>query len=260
MAVLVELFGLPGSGKSFLAHALLRRLKEQHINALDRPTAVRLCLQRRNDGPLMAVLKKLPYLFWGRLIHEHHCLPELLNFFARYPALAALYQQDLSRSSASESSLRNLLGAFAASCVERQLFDIFGAANELILADEGFCHRFFTLYGNLAIARSHAETEQYLDVLPPLPGAIFVASPARLCLERMQQRKRLPVLLHHLAAEQRMAILRHGEELLHKLAIALQQRGIPCYIYDGISLEISPMISFCQARIQQEEHECASAC
>ena len=70
----------------------------------------------------------------------------------------------------------------------------------------------------------------------------------------------LPVLLHHLAAEQRMAILRHGEELLHKLAIALQQRGIPCYIYDGISLEISPMISFCQARIQQEEDECASAC
>ena len=252
MAVLVELFGLPGSGKSFLASELHRRLKELGINALDRQAAVRLCLQRRDDGPLMAMLKKLPHALWGRLVHEHHCLPELLNFFAQYPALAALYQQDLSRSGAAESIIRNLLGAFTASCVERQLFESCGAANELILADEGFCHRFFTLYGNLAISRSHAETEQYLDLLPLLHGAIFVASPAALCAERMRQRKRWPVLLVDIAEDQRMTVLRHGEELLRGLTAALQRRGIPCQVYDGISSDITPMTAFCQKLVQQE--------
>lgn len=251
MAVLVELFGLPGSGKTFLASELRRSLKKQGINALDRQTAVQLCLQRRDDGPLMAVLKKLPHAIWGRLVHEHLCLPELLNFFARHPALAALYQQDLSRNGAAESSIRNLLGAFAASCVERQLFESFGAADELILADEGFCHRFFTLYGNLAIARSCEETEQYLDQLPPLHGAIFVASPAALCAERMRQRKRWPVLLSDIDEDQRMAVLRHGEELLRGLAAALQRRGVPCQVYDGVSTDITPMNEFCQTLPQQ---------
>ncbi|MGX9728411.1 MAG: hypothetical protein ACTFAK_14175 [Candidatus Electronema sp. VV] len=198
------------------------------------------------------MLKKFPHALWGRLVHEHHCLPELLNFFARHPALAASYQQDLSRSGAAESTIRNLLGAFAASCVERQLFESFGAADELILADEGFCHRFFTLYGNLPISRSHAETEQYLDLLPPLRGAIFVASPAALCAERMRQRKRWPVLLADAAEDRRMTILRHGEKLLHGLAVALQRRGVPCCIYDGVSPDITPMTAFCQTLVQQE--------
>ncbi len=252
MAVLVELFGLPGSGKSFLARKLRRRLKELGINVLERQTAVRLCLQRRDDGPLMAVLKKLPHAIWGRLVHEHHCLPELLNFFARHPALTALHQQDLSRSGAAEeSTIRNLLGAFAASCVEQQLFESFSAADELILADEGFCHRFFTLYGNLTIARSCEETERYVDLLPPLRGAIFIASPAALCADRMRQRKRWPVLLADAAEDQRMAVLRHGEELLRGLAAALQRRNVPCRIYDGVSPDITPVSKFCQTLVQQ---------
>ncbi|WP_417912908.1 hypothetical protein [Candidatus Electronema sp. TJ] len=251
MAVLVELFGLPGSGKSFLTHELHRRLKEQGINSLDRQAAVQLCLRRKDDGPLMAVLKKFPHAIWGRLVHEHHCLPELLNFFAHYPALSALYQQDLSQSGAAESTIRNLLGAFAASCVERQLFENLGPADELILADEGFCHRFFTLYGNLAIARSCEETERYLDLLPPLRGVIFVASPAALCAERMRQRKRWPVLLADAAEDQRMAVLRHGEELLRGLAAALQRRNAPCHIYDGVSSDITPVSEFCQTLLQQ---------
>ena len=251
MAVIVELFGLPGSGKSFLAHELLRRLKDLGINALNRQTAVRLCLQRRDDGPLMAVLKKFPHAIWGRFVHEHHCLPELLNFFARHPALAALYQQDLSQNGAAESTIRNLLGAFAASCVERQLFESFSAADELILADEGFCHRFFTLYGNLVISRRLEEIEQYLDLLPPLHGAIFIASPAALCAERMRQRKRWPVLLADAAEDQRMAVLQHGEELLRGLEAAMQRRGIPCKVYDGVSSDITPVSEFCQTLLQQ---------
>ncbi len=252
MAVIVELFGLPGSGKSFLADALLRRLKELRVNALDRQTAVRLCLRRRDDGPLMTVLKKLPHAVWGRLVHEHHCLPELLNFFARYPTLAALYQQDLSQSGASESTIRNLLGAFAASCVERQLFETHGKSDELVLADESVCHRFFTLYGNLAISRSKEETEQYVDLLPPVRGAIFIASPAALCAERMRQRQRWPMLLADMTEDRRMAVLRHGEELLHGLAAALQRRGTPCRIYDGISHDLAPMTAFCQSFFQQD--------
>jgi hypothetical protein len=252
MAVIVELFGLPGSGKSFLAQELLRRLKELRSNALDRQTAMRLCLQRRNDGPLMAVLKKLPHAFWGRFAHEHHCLPELLNFSSCHLNLTAFFQHELSTSGASEQTARNILGAFAASCVERQLFETHGKRDELILADESFCHRFFTLYGNLAISRSQAETDQYFDLLPPVRGAIFVASPAALCAERMRQRKRWPVLLANMDEVQRIAILRNGEELLHGLAAALQRRGIPCRIYDGVSVDITPMTAFCQSLLQQE--------
>jgi hypothetical protein len=245
MAVIIELFGLPGSGKSFLADALLRRLKELGINALDRQTAVRLCLRRRYDGPLMAVLKKLPHAVWGRLVHEHHCLPELLNFFARHPALAALYQQELSRSGASESTIRNLLGAFAASCVERQLFECHGAADELILADEGFCHRFFTLYGNLSIVCDRDEIKQYVELLPPIQGAIFVSTSIETCIKRMQKRKRFPVLFEHCNEKQIKNILSHGHDLLSKIMIDFEKcDNISYFYYNGEDSYIENALNF----------------
>ncbi len=247
MAVIVELFGLPGSGKSFLADALQRRLKELGINALDRQTAVRLCLRRRDDGPLMAVLKKFPHAFWGRLVHEHHCLPELLNFFARHPALAALYQQDLSRSGASESTIRNLLGAFAASCVERQLFEHHGAADELILADEGFCHRFFTLYGNLSILCSNKEIRRYVKLLPPVQGVVFVSTPVQTCIERMKKRKRFPVLLGQWSDRHVENILTNGYALLCHLMTEIEyHHKMMCCCYDGNSVSIDEVVNFCK--------------
>jgi hypothetical protein len=245
MAVLVELFGLPGSGKTFLAHELRRRLKELGINALDRQTAVQLCLQRRNDGPLMAVLKKFPHALWGRFIHEHHCLPELLNFFSRYPALAALYQQDLSRRGVAESTVRNLLGAFAASCVDRQLFEVHGMDRELILVDEGFLHRFFTLYGNLSIVCGKDEIKRYVELLPSIQGAIFVATPVEICIERMQTRKRFPILFEDCSEKQIQKILLHGHNLLSQIMMEVEKNlSISCCYYNGDDLSIGNVLDF----------------
>ncbi|MCI5137201.1 MAG: hypothetical protein D3922_02020, partial [Candidatus Electrothrix sp. AR1] len=196
MAVMIELFGLPGSGKSFLANGLSAVLANSGVRVLMRSEAVKLCLQRKDDGLLTSLFKKMPFVIWHRIIHEHYCLPELLDFSSRHIRLTTLYQEELRESGVSNRITRSILGAFVNTCVERQLFEIYGRDDELILVDEGFCHRFFTLYGNLSLSCNQDTMSDYVELLPPIQGAIFIATPAALCVDRMKKRKRFPVLFN----------------------------------------------------------------
>lgn len=224
-------------------------LSNLNISVLDRYQALKLCLQRKNNGLLTALLKKLPYSLWHRIIHEHYCLPELLDFSSRHPTLTALYQKKISESGVSDQTIRNILGAFANTCVERRLFDIYGRDDELILVDEGFCHRFFTLYGNLSLACKLDDTVDYLELLPPIQGAIFIATPADLCIERMEKRNRFPVLFDASDFKGTMKILSHGTLLFEQVAKVLEDQNVNCFRYDGQSPYIKTTIDFCRSVI-----------
>ena len=248
--MIIELLGLPGSGKTFLRNNIVSQLAEQDKNqAITKYEAVKICLQRKKDGALTALFKKLPYAVWNRIIHKHYCLPELLEFSSCHIQLTAFYHNELKRSRASRQAIRTVLGAFADTCVERQLFDSYGHSEELILMDEGFCHRFFTLYGNLSLPCTQEDISRYVKMLPPVQGAIFVATPESLCLERLKKRSCLPVLLD--SDEKAATVLEHGNMLFAKLAEELHSHRIPCAIYDGQSSNFKAIADFCVSVIQK---------
>ncbi len=245
MAVVIELFGLPGSGKSFLANALSTTLAQSDIAVLQRSEAVKLCLQRKNDGFFTSLVKKLPFALWHRIIHEHYCLPELMDFSAEHIEFTSFYHKRLQQSEETTHVIRSIIGAFMMSCVERQLIECYGRDNELILIDEGFCHRFFTLYGNLMIACNTEDVQQYAKLLPQFHGAIFVATSPDVAIDRMKSRNRFPTLLASQTHEAMLEILQHGYSLLDRLTNELEQRAISCFRYDGHAEDLDPLRNFC---------------
>jgi dephospho-CoA kinase len=249
MAMIVELFGLPGSGKTFLRKKLAKLDELKKNAAIDRHEAVKLCLQRKNTSLLASLFKKLPYSIWNRIIHKHYCLQELLDFSSEHIELMTLYQKELSESGASSQAIRTILGAFVNTCVERQLFEMYGYDDELILMDEGFFHRFFTLYGNLAISCTQEDIIRYVDLLPLVQRAIFIETPENVCIERIKKRSKFPVLLDSHDLRKTMSILHQGNIILGKLANELQNRSIPCYQYDGQSSDFESIAKFCVSSV-----------
>ena len=246
MARIIELFGLPGSGKSFLTKEIIFHLSKK-IKVVDRTEGVKQALIRRNDGFYTALFKKIPYAIWHKIIHEHYCLSEFLEFSSRNIKLMSYYQRKISGSNVEIKIIRNILGAFASTCIERQLFENHGYDDELVLADEGFCHRFFTLYGNLVIPCDQQEVTSYLNLIPPVHGVIFISTPIDICIERMEKRKRFTNILDHYGKSRSIDILQHGFSILEKIFNELADKHVNCFQYNGISSDILPVVDFCMS-------------
>lgn len=247
MAKIVELFGVPGSGKSYLRNTLVPLLKEQGVRVMGRPEAIRQCLQRRDDGVLTGLFKKLPHRLWNRVIHQHYCLSEYKDFVAVHPKLTVLFSSVLIDHNVSQMAMQTIMGAFINTCVEWQLLETFAREDELILLDEGFCHRLFTLYGNLRFPCDQKGIEYYMEHIPLALAAIFIATPSHLCLDRLRQRADLPVLLQGLDEEGIRSRLENGTDLFQHLVRVLSKKSIHCYQYDGQSSDFSQLIYFCRS-------------
>ena len=84
-------------------------------------------------------------------------------------------------------------------------------------------------------------------MLPPVQGAIFIATPENICIERIKKRSKFPVLLDSHDPGKVINILHHGNMLLGKLADELQHRSIPYYRYDGQSSDFESIADFCMS-------------
>ncbi len=217
------------------------------IKIIDRNEGIKRALKRRNDGRFTAFFKKFPYTIWHRIIHEHYCLSEFLEFSSKNIELTTSYQNKINDSKVNVKIIRNILGAFATTCIERQLFENYGYDDELILADEGFCHRLLTLYGNLVIPCDQQEIQHYLNLIPHVNGIIFISTPVNICVERMQNRKRFTNMLDYYGKSKGMDILQHGFNILEKIFYELTDRHVNCFQYNGFSSDISPVVDFCMS-------------
>lgn len=234
----IELCGLPGSGKSALQAPFiseLRRITGRPV--LDREAMVDRCLRRRDDGLIKNALKKFPGLVWKRFLGLEYALPEFHLFVSANPALMAQIFQSLVRPDFSDHSRQCVLYAVFRTIVEHSLATSF-LKDEILVADEGFVHRIFTVFGYLRFGVSDDELRSCADSIPLPDSLIHIEASPEICERRLSLRPAYPLLLSELTTEERIEQLRLGYERLRLAVNRVESHGIPvCRLNNNGSME-----------------------
>lgn len=252
MLPIIELFGLPGAGKTFLQEKLSVSLSAHRLRALKRNELILEGLKHRNDGWLTNLIKKLPARFWHKIIHEDYCMQELLAWSTKNMGFGQLVLAALGDACLSEPQCRSILGAFARTFVEYELLEyVPPSAKAVVLADEWFYHRFYTLFGNCLLLPSHEQIGKYIRSVPASDCAIFIATPPEICLQRMVQRRRFPVFLGELSFVKQKAFLENAYAALKKFVDELKLHGRSVAVYDGMSGDLQMITQHCLACVEK---------
>lgn len=234
----IELCGLPGSGKSaFQAPVIseLRRITGRPV--LDRKAMVNRCLRRRDDGLIKNALKKFPGFLWKRFLGLEYALPEFHLFVSANPALMTQIFQCLARPDVSNQARQYMLYAVFRTIVEHSLAASF-LKDEILVADEGFVHRIFTIFGYVRSGIREDEILLFADSIPLPDALIHIEASPEICERRLSLRPAYPLLLSELTREERIEQLRLGYERLRLAVNRVESHGIPvCRLNNNGSME-----------------------
>jgi hypothetical protein len=225
----IEFCGLPGSGKSALQEpfiAELRRITGRHV--LDREAMVNRCLRRRDDGLIKNTLKRFPGFMWKRFLGLEYALPELHLFVSAKPSLMAQIFQSLARPDTSALSRQCVIYAVFRTILEHCLA-VSHLKDEILVADEGFIHRAFTIFGYLRSGVREDEIRVFADSIPFPDALIHIEASPEICEQRLALRAAYPLLLSDLTQEARIEQLRTGCERLRIAVNQVERRGIPVF-------------------------------
>lgn len=248
----IQFFGLPGSGKTYLLNQLKAYLSDEvQIKVVSRNELIIQALRQRDNGPISSILKKIPPAIWHRVIHEDHCLQEFLNFICEYPQLFKYVFTVINQAGAiCTGELRSMLGALARTSVEHTLISSLQdhEMSILLLADEWFYHRFYTLFANCRLFPTVEQINEFVDLVPATDGAIFIASHGALCQQRIRQRKDIPVYLACYSEQEQESILKRYYQLFEQLYSVLKSKSEKSiFLYDGYSDQLEPIIHYCRS-------------
>ncbi|WP_163339188.1 hypothetical protein [Desulfopila sp. IMCC35008] len=234
----IECYGLPGSGKTYLEEKLQNGLRREGFRVYSRKEVVDTGLRVRDDGWATALVKTLvPKTIWRRIIHEDYCLQELLNHFAEWPEFIEQVVHTIHTSQVSAVHARSIIGAVAKTCVEAQLLKSMTFKNSVFIADEWFCHRMHTVHGNCQCAVNSDDVEKYLTTIPLPDIAIFVATSPRDCIARMGRRSRFPEYIDGLSEREMVLNLEISYQNLRSMTRQLSKLSVKTIEYDGVSVQ-----------------------
>ena len=254
MLPVIELFGLPGAGKTFLRQKLTTSLTEKQIHVLGCNEVAVQGLKNRNDGWITNLVKQLPAFLWNRVIHEDYCLQEFLNWVSKNTAYSQLIFTVLGSAGIPEKRCRSILGAIARTSVEYELLKhLHRTPGTAVLADEWFYHRFYTLFGNCCLSPSQQQILEYIQAAPASDCAVFVATPPDLCLERMNRRGRFPLFLADISAVEQRNVLQGAYTSFLDFVEVLKRQGRAVAVYDGIAEDIEDITRYCLSCVDNPE-------
>ena len=178
---IIELFGLPGSGKTTFRDKLVHQLYLKGLKVYSQDEFSVLAKERyfESSSRLKKYISKVAFKFEKRRILEifKHTHTQCVDFI--HEALRGLKKSD-------RKVLRNYLYK---TMIQVQLFDFYGLENEIMVIDEGMVHRAHSIYGyerNLNL-----DTEmiiEYLKVVPHLNTVIYVQVDREVAKKRVLNR------------------------------------------------------------------------
>lgn len=237
----VELIGLPGSGKTALAHAVVARLRTQHYRALNRTdircATMQTLLQQKN-GIRWKMTRGLGFVakeFTVNLIWEKTQNEWLRQFIQVHAELACQMIDHAARVRVPAWINPELLST---ELLLRWIFDLFSVyqaasnfleAADLFVQEEGFGQHAYYFFAFRNGCYEESLLEQYVRLIPKPALLIVLTTPPELCEARMQQRTKgvASDLLTSLAPSQRITVLEQRWQVHTTLANLFQAAQIP---------------------------------
>jgi hypothetical protein len=228
MSRIIEFTGLPGSGKSSLARALLGQARRSGPTLLENDEAVRRCVRRRDDGRLGNLLKRLPVPLWEPILGGSRALAELQAFAGEHVPLLDLLFEALDRDEVRSASRQCIIYAFFKRCAERRLMDAHLAPDEGVVVEEGFARGLLTMLGGLPPGGADdLVIERYVQTMPAPFAVFWVDIDPEECAARLRRRPELPLVWAGSSDGELLAHLKFGRRCLESGARAMERAGIP---------------------------------
>jgi hypothetical protein len=208
------------------------------MEVLNRDESVKQGLITRDDGQFSNLCKRyLPGTLWQRVINKDYCLQEFWDHLGDHLDFGHVVFKTLRNAQLPREHVRSIIGAISGTCVEYQLLgNSSGNFNsKIFIADEWFCHRFHTLYGNSSLSVTTDDADAYIVSVPTPDMAIFVATEPQLCISRMRDRGRFPEYLELFDEPEVLRNLEVSYNNFHILTERLKNTSVNVIDCEGIS-------------------------
>jgi thymidylate kinase len=233
----LEFAGLPGSGKSTLSSALKKHLLTLPCHALSCNEAIIQCIRRRDDGPIKNMLKRFPSRLWWPLMGSKFALQEFVKLSSRQMEFISFMSKMLSESNLPELFIESVWNTVVKSFSEIQLISQHISESELVIMDEAFSQRCFTLFGYMENNISDDLISKYAKLAPISNQVFWIITNPRSCVERFMLRYQSRPLPYDfkLDKEELLNNFESGNSVLGRLTEALEGQGKSVYRIDGNS-------------------------
>ncbi len=231
--MILEFAGLPGSGKTTLSSALKTALLPRSV--LSRQEAVTACIKQRDDGKVKNLLKKLPTRFWWPFMGTEYDLSEFIDLSSWHLELISFVSDALNRSTMEQELTASIWKTIARSFIELQLVTTHMRDSEVILMDEAFSQRCFTLFGYMEKPISEKWLFKYAELAPISNHIVWISTPPEICINRLRKRFKGKPCPYDLDSEELLESFFSGQMILKRLTDILQDKEKHVYQIDGDS-------------------------
>ncbi len=245
----LEFAGLPGSGKSTLSSALKRHLLTLPCSALSSNEAIIQCLKRRDDGPIKNMLKRFPTRIWWPLMGSKFALQEFVKLSSSHLEFISFMSKMLSDSNLPELFIESVWNTIVKSFSEIQLISQHIYESELVIMDESFCQRCFTLFGYMKNTISDDLISMYAKLAPISNQVFWIVTKPETCVERFMRRYQSQPLPYDfkLDKDELLINFQNGHSVLKRLSEALEGQGKCVHRIDGDSDINQSIAEVCKA-------------
>ncbi len=229
----IEFLGLPGSGKTTLAHELCTYLGSKNHKALQAEEALYVAMQRRSRYCDMRYpIKYCSYERGKRWLYEVYGQPRfsydpLNRFFDEHKKMVEIFGAILQHPERIQDCallikwLVRLYGGYQ--LAKENLKD-----DEILVVDEGFCSRVLSMFGYGSGTIDHMKLEEYVMCLPAPDVVMCVDASPETCEKRLSARDRgYPARLKNHSIKRREELYRNFETCVSMVISGLRTLGVP---------------------------------
>ena len=243
MTLCVEFCGVPASGKSSLSSRTVNLLKNSGHQVMDRKAAVDTGLRNRDFGKIGGFIGACNSSWRRDFLGVPHSLNDWHDFVVDNVSYAALVHEWLAHSNADDTWRSCVFYALLTTVFE---FSMSRSVGRIVVMDEGFAQRFFTLRGYCGFGQA-GDAVRYAETMPLPDILIQINTSPEICLARLRKRTQLPLLLQKEPEDLLLTRLSEGTKLLTELATELEHRGVVVVRVTGDqdAVPIAQMITDC---------------
>jgi len=198
--MMIEFFGLPGSGKSFFLRKFFKNTKfkkKRLINYSQFFFENYFIIKQKSFND--QIQSKLYYQYFrynslkSNILFKKQYFKLLKNLkyynFKKYKKLINLYKKLVNRTTYNKNRKKRLINHFLIDLISYDQKKNVINDESLIISDEGFYQKCFMNYNNFGKVVKNRIIDNYIQKIPPIDIAVFINERDQICFDRVRNRK-----------------------------------------------------------------------